>query len=53
MSDLNQDAKHQDWMEKIDEVIHQLELLNQNLAGIALVAAAVNESVKGKAKKKN
>lgn len=52
-NELTEAAKHEDWMEKMEELIHQLEIMNQNLAGLALVGAAISNKMveKPKAKK--
>lgn len=52
-AELKTDVNHQDWMEQMEElnghaesIAGQLDLLNQNISGLTLVFAAINEQLK-------
>lgn len=51
--ELKPDVHHQDWMEKMEElngylesIAGQFDLLNQNISGLTLVFAALNDQLK-------
>lgn len=38
-------ARHEDLMQKLEDLEHQLDLMNQNLSGLAMIFAAMAQTM--------